>query len=157
MGGIERFPSLSNSAQDASDKEGKKGSILLQYLEELVSYTVSVRGFAVLTLGDQAKNSCRVEKFFPIGALHFLIFELSINQSQRAGSPMEVSLIFQQNNRTYPTSQCISYQLCCFLSRKIFRFLHPHCTAECDPLTENQRNSHQTHDGSLSSSQISFL
>ena len=73
-----------------------------------------------------------VTQFLWRAALHFLIFELSINKSRRAGSPIEVSLIFQQNNRTYTISQCIRYQLCCFLSSKIFKFLHPHCTAECD-------------------------
>ena len=65
MGGIERVQSLSNATQYASDKEGKKGSILLQYLKELISHTMQVRGFAVLTLRDKAKHSSWVKKILP--------------------------------------------------------------------------------------------
>ncbi len=69
MGGRERIQSLSNATQYAFYEKGKKGSILLQYLEELVSHTMPIRGFAVLALRDKAKYVSWVKKVFPIGII----------------------------------------------------------------------------------------
>ena len=88
-------------------------------------------------------------------ALHFLIFQLSVNESWGTGFPMEMRYVSDETIHHIQHYKESGNYCCCFLSQKILISSTSFHSWTWE-LIGNGKNSNETHNGSISSTCMRF-